>query len=262
MPEPEKVRSMFARIAGRYDLLNRVLSMGIDQRWRKRAVRQAEGVLGPLAGRTVIDVCCGTGDSTQVAERAGARVIGIDFTYEMLAAGHGKFSGGEGRGQAMLCHGDGMRLPLPTGRADLATVSFGIRNVADRMDGLREMARVVRPGGLVQVLEFSNPKGRLMGGLYRTYFTRVLPRIGGWVSGDREAYRYLPDTVLAWPSPEAFLAEFEGIGLEDCGFEPLTGGIASLHWGRVPASSPGSRSASDSGPTLGNESGVAPSAEQ
>ena len=132
--------------------------------------------------------------------------------------------------------GDALRLPLPDASADVATVAFGIRNVADRVEGLREMKRVLRPGGKLIVLEFTQPPGRVFGGLYRFYFTQVLPKLGGVVSGDSDAYSYLPRTVLAWPDPAAFQREFEDVGLEDCGYELLTRGIleAAQRAGRVP----------------------------
>ncbi|MCA8981102.1 MAG: bifunctional demethylmenaquinone methyltransferase/2-methoxy-6-polyprenyl-1,4-benzoquinol methylase UbiE [Planctomycetes bacterium] len=227
MPEPTQVRSMFSRIAGSYDLLNRSLSMGIDQRWRRRAALLAE----PVAGRDVVDVCCGTGDLAALFAERGARVVGVDFTPEMLERAVPK---GRKAGRAVFVHGDALRLPLPDASADVATVAFGIRNVADRVEGLREMKRVLRPGGKLIVLEFTQPPGRVFGGLYRFYFTQVLPKLGGVVSGDSDAYSYLPRTVLAWPDPAAFQREFEDVGLEDCGYELLTRGIACLHFGRVP----------------------------
>ncbi|MCP3914440.1 MAG: ubiquinone/menaquinone biosynthesis methyltransferase [bacterium] len=219
---------MFARIAGSYDLLNRTLSLGIDQRWRKRALRQA----GDVRGRTVVDVCCGTGDLSALFARAGARVVGLDFTREMLMRSPRKLK--DGYGPALFSHADALRLPLADDVADVASVAFGIRNVADRARGIAELARVVKPGGQVLVLEFTTPRRGPFGAVYRTYFTRVLPRVGRLVSKDSGAYEYLPRTVLAWPDPEAFQAEMEAAGLIDCGFERLTQGIACLHWGRVP----------------------------
>jgi demethylmenaquinone methyltransferase / 2-methoxy-6-polyprenyl-1,4-benzoquinol methylase len=218
---------MFARIAGRYDLLNRVLSLGVDRRWRRVALRAA----GSLEGRTFVDACCGTGDLGADFARAGARVVGVDFTPEMLRFARPKL----GRaGAGLVVHGDALRLPLRSRAADVAGVAFGVRNLADPGAGLAELARVVRPGGRVLVLEFSTPRSRLFGALYRAYFTGLLPWIGGIVSGDREAYRYLPRTVLAWPSPAAFQQMMERAGLERCGFRLLSGGIACLHWGSVP----------------------------
>jgi demethylmenaquinone methyltransferase/2-methoxy-6-polyprenyl-1,4-benzoquinol methylase len=226
MSDPRAVRAMFARISGRYDLLNRLLSAGIDRRWRAALVRH----LGDLRGRVVLDACCGTGDLALACARAGARVVGVDFTPEMLARARQKAHGT----RAAFALADALRLPLADGCADAAAVAFGIRNVADRGRGMRELARVVRPGGAVAVLEFSLPRGHVLGALYRLYFTRILPRVGAWISGDRAAYRYLPDTVLTWPSPEELRGEMERAGLEQCGFARLTGGIACLSFGRVP----------------------------
>lgn len=226
MSDPAAVQAMFARIARRYDLLNRCLSLGIDQRWRRALVRR----LGDVRGRFLVDVCCGTGDLAFALERAGARVLGVDFTLPMLNRARAKGAGGRARFVA----GDALRLPLADRRADGATIAFGLRNLADRRGGLAELARVVRPGGAVMVLEFSLPRGRLLGALYRQYFTRVLPRVGGWISGDPAAYRYLPDTVLAWPAPEELQREMEALGLERCGFRRLSGGIACLSFGHVP----------------------------
>jgi demethylmenaquinone methyltransferase/2-methoxy-6-polyprenyl-1,4-benzoquinol methylase len=227
MSDPRAVRAMFARIARRYDALNRLLSAGIDRRWRRALVRR----MGDVRGCVLLDSCCGTGDLALALERAGARVVGVDFTPEMLVLARRK---GAQRRTAFVA-GDALRLPLADASTDGAAIAFGIRNVADRVRGMQELARVVRPGGSVILLEFSMPRGRIAGALYRFYFTRVLPRIGALVSGDREAYRYLPETVLAWPSPDALQAEMEGIGLERCGYRLLSGGIACLSWGSVRA---------------------------
>jgi demethylmenaquinone methyltransferase/2-methoxy-6-polyprenyl-1,4-benzoquinol methylase len=226
MSDPRAVRAMFARIARRYDFLNRLLSVGIDRRWRAALVQH----LGDLQGRTMLDSCCGTGDLAFALERGGARVLGVDFTPEMLGRARAKGAGFRARFVA----GDALRLPLRSGAVDGAAIAFGIRNVAERRSGLAELRRVVRPGGVVVILEFSLPSGRILGWLYRQYFTRVLPRLGGWISGDPAAYRYLPDTVLAWPSPSELQSEMQALGLADCGFRRLSGGIACLSYGRVP----------------------------
>lgn len=228
---------MFGRIAGRYDLLNRVLSAGIDQRWRRFTVRHASEGLGGLEGQSGVDFCCGTGDLALAFRAAGATVMGFDFTPEMVPLARDKGEAGPQPGPLFL-RGDAMAAPAATNSVDFTSVSFGIRNVADRRGCLAEMARVVRPGGLVLVLEFTMPPGFLLGALYRTYFTKVLPLVGRLVSKDDDAYSYLPRTVLAWPDPETFQAEFEGTGLVDCGFRRLTRGIACLHWGRVPEGEP------------------------
>ena len=227
MPEANQVRSMFARIAGSYDFLNHALSLGIDRRWRRRVVARA----GELASGVVIDACCGTGDLSLEFAGRGATVIGVDFTPQMLARALPK-----ARGQALpalFVHGDALHLPVEDGAADLSCVAFGLRNLADREQGLREMARVVRPGGRVFVLEFTQPPGAIFGALYRFYFTRFLPFFGNLVSRDDDAYSYLARTVMGWPSPALLEREMEGVGLTGCDHELLTRGIACLHWGTV-----------------------------
>ncbi len=224
---------MFARIAGSYDLLNHILSLGIDRRWRKRVVALA----AERAGGTVVDACCGTGDLGLEFTRQGAHVVGVDFTPEMLEKALPKR---DKRGvNAVFLHGDALRLPVASEVADVSCVAFGIRNVADRGRGLEELRRVVKPGGRVFVLEFSHPPGALFGALYRLYFTKLLPGFGNLVSRDNDAYSYLARTVLAWPKPPELLEEMEQVGLEDCGFELLTCGIACLHWGTRPAACDG-----------------------
>ena len=220
---------MFAGIAGRYDLANRVLSAGVDRSWRRKVMAAAGR---PAAGATVIDVACGTGDLALVLGQEGARVIGVDFTFEMVALAPSK----ERRpaGPMAWVQGDGLELPVADDCADAATIAFGLRNVADRRRCIREMARVVRPGGRVLVLEFSMPKQDAFGRLYRAYLEHVLPRIGGALSGDRAAYDYLDDTVQGWPAPERLVAEMEEDGLVDCGFDRLWRGIACIHRGVVP----------------------------
>jgi len=229
MPEPTQVRSMFSRIAGIYDLLNSVLSLGVDRRWRRQAVRRA----GDISRAVVVDVCCGTGDLSVEFARGGAQVIGVDFTREMVARAPGKLNGKDE--SATFVHGDALHLPVPDGACDVASVAFGIRNVADPDVGLRELHRVLRPTGKVLVLEFTTPPGRVLGWLYRIYFTKVLPLIGRILSRDKEAYEYLPRTVLAWPLPDAFQLQMEAAGFTDCGYELLSGGIACLHWGHAGA---------------------------
>jgi len=228
MPDPQAVRSMFARIAPAYDLLNRTLSLGIDQRWRRAAIACA----GEVRGRTVVDSCCGTGDLSLALAARGARVVGVDFTREMVDRARAKAARRAAR--PVFVRGDALRLPLASGSADAATVAFGIRNVADRRRGLDEMRRVVRPGGRVVVLEFGTPRRGVFGALYRLYFTRVLPWLGRRVSGDADAYSYLPRSVLAWPDPETLRREMEELGFTECAFRPLTRGIAFLHWGNAP----------------------------
>ncbi len=217
---------MFARIANNYDLLNRTLSLGIDQRWRRALLRQA----GDVRGKIVVDACCGTGDVAVQFASAGAHVLGVDFTPEMLVIADKKKVDGPKR--PTFAHGDALALPVGNGVADACTVAFGIRNVADRRACLREMKRVVRPGGQVLVLEFTMPPGPVLGRLYRFYFLRILPNVGRLVSKDEDAYSYLPRTVMAWPNPAEFQREMGEEGLVDCGHRLLSRGIACLHWGR------------------------------
>jgi demethylmenaquinone methyltransferase/2-methoxy-6-polyprenyl-1,4-benzoquinol methylase len=223
-----RTREMFGRIAGTYDLLNRTLSLGIDQRWRRALLERA----GNVRGKTVVDACCGTGDVALQFAKAGARVVGVDFTPQMLARAQSK--GAARLHGPMWAHGDALHLPVRDGVADVCTVAFGIRNVTDRMACLREMTRVVRPGGQVLVLEFTMPPGAILGPMYRTYFLRLLPAIGRAISKDSDAYAYLPRTVLAWPAPDVLEREMESVGLVDCGHRLLTRGIACLHWGMRP----------------------------
>jgi demethylmenaquinone methyltransferase/2-methoxy-6-polyprenyl-1,4-benzoquinol methylase len=231
MPDPREVRSMFARIAPRYDLLNRVLSAGIDQRWRRKLVARA----GDVRGRLVLDLCCGTGDVAFAFARAGARVVALDFTHEMLRHARGKDRGrGLERAPVVFASGDALCIPARDASVDVCSVAFGIRNVADPARALSEMRRVLRPGGLALVLEFSMPQGAVLSRAYRAYFTRCLPMLGALVSRDGDAYRYLPRTVMAWPKPDEFELEMERAGFGALGHAPLSRGIAHLHWGSAP----------------------------
>lgn len=227
-PEKASVRSMFDRIAPRYDLLNRLLSAGTDVRWRNAA---ADLLALPKGGR-VLDLCTGTADLLiEVLRRdPAARGLGIDLSTQMLVRGLPKLGAAGQAPRAALASGDAERLPVATGQFDGATVAFGIRNVGDIPAALGEMHRVLRPGGAVVILEFSNPPG-LLGALYRLYFGRVLPRIGGLVSGDRSAYAYLPASVERFPDPAAFAALMEKAGFEVGPPAKLTLGIAYLYRG-------------------------------
>lgn len=225
MPDPQAVRSMFAGIAGRYDLANRVLSGGVDKRWRKRVVRQAGG---DLTGKRVLDVACGTGDLAAVLEKAGAEVVGVDFTLPMLERAPQKTR------TVLWVQGDALALPVADASFDVATIAFGLRNVADRRAAFREMLRVLRPGGRLLVLEFGMPDQDAFGRIYKTYLTHMLPRIGGALSGDRAAYTYLDDTVQGWPDADTLEKEMGEDGFVSCTHERLWRGIACLHVGERP----------------------------
>ena len=230
-PEKAAVRSMFDRIAPRYDLLNRLLSAGTDVRWRRRAVDFLE-LTPPLR---VLDLCTGTADLLLEAVSRDPRNtgLGVDLAQGMLARGVRKLERRGYAARARLVGGDGERLPVRSASFDAALVGFGIRNIGDPQRALVEVHRALRPGGRFVVLEFSMPQG-LLGRLYRTYFTVLLPRIGRLVSGDGSAYAYLPASVQAFPSPQAFAALMEQAGFASVRMQPLTFGIACLHRGEKP----------------------------
>jgi demethylmenaquinone methyltransferase/2-methoxy-6-polyprenyl-1,4-benzoquinol methylase len=227
-PEKAAVRSMFDRIAPRYDLLNRVLSAGTDVRWRRRAVR----FLDPGPDARVLDLCTGTADLLiEALVRGGGRSgVGLDLSPRMLKRGAEKLARRGLDSRSALVVGDVETLPLRESLFDGALVAFGIRNVGEPVRAMREVRRVLRPGGRFVVLEFSMPGGPL-GAAYRLYFRRVLPRLGGLVSGDGSAYAYLPASVVRFPSPREFASLMEEAGFTDVGWRLLTGGIACLHRG-------------------------------
>jgi demethylmenaquinone methyltransferase/2-methoxy-6-polyprenyl-1,4-benzoquinol methylase len=223
--EPARIRAMFDAVAPRYDLLNRLLSAGIDVRWRRRAIRALD--LRP--GNLLLDLCTGTGDLGYEALRQvpGVRVVGTDLARNMLVRGRKK---GEGRKNGpRFVQGDVLELPLPDASADGVSVGFGIRNVASLERAILETARVLRPGGRFVVLEFTLPPQPLLRALYRAYFHRVLPRVGGWISGRPDAYTYLPDSVERFPRPEALARRMREAGFADVTWTLLSGGIAALH---------------------------------
>ncbi|HVF66420.1 MAG TPA: bifunctional demethylmenaquinone methyltransferase/2-methoxy-6-polyprenyl-1,4-benzoquinol methylase UbiE [Pyrinomonadaceae bacterium] len=223
-----RVRAMFSGIARRYDLLNHLLSGNIDKRWRRRTARALESSL--TEGALVLDVACGTGDLSLVLAEAGAvRVVGLDFCRPMLEIARRKAEGGA---RAIpFVEGDALRLPFADETFDAATIAFGLRNLAGVADGLRELRRILKPGGRLAVLEFSSPVVPGFRALFRFYFTRVLPRIGGLVSGSRGAYEYLPDSVTRFPDQKRLAELMRAEGFEGVEYSNLTGGIAALHTG-------------------------------
>jgi demethylmenaquinone methyltransferase/2-methoxy-6-polyprenyl-1,4-benzoquinol methylase len=231
-PERAAVRSMFDRIARRYDLLNRLLSAGTDVRWRRACV----DLLEPARPARVVDLATGTADLLVEAlgRDAGRRGVGVDLSEQMLRRGAAKLRRRGLDARARLIAGDVEALPLPSASFDAATIGFGIRNVGDPAAALAEVRRVLRPGGRLVVLEFSLPPG-WRGALYRRYFRGILPRIGALVSGDAAAYSYLPASVERFPAPEAFAALMERAGFTAVSWRLLTGGIACLHRGEAPA---------------------------
>ena len=228
---------MFAGIAKRYDLLNHTLSGGVDALWRRKTVRTGlEGWANVNNPPRVLDVCSGTGDLAFAFAGKGCSVVGADFCPEMLYLGERKRRKSAVGGRVRLVGADALRLPFPSHEFDLASVAFGIRNVADPVAGLTELVRVVRPGGRILILEFSRPKAPVVGPLYLWYFRRILPRIGRLLSGVRSeehAYNYLPDSVMKFPDREDFVRLMQRAGLEECRYELLSLGIAALYVGRV-----------------------------
>jgi demethylmenaquinone methyltransferase/2-methoxy-6-polyprenyl-1,4-benzoquinol methylase len=215
---------MFDAIAPRYDLLNHVLSAGIDRRWRKHAIASLH-----LTGReTLIDVCTGTADVALEARNA-ARVVGVDFAGAMLALGLRKVRDAGSAGRILLVRGDAMRIPVRDRSADAATVAFGIRNVQRPEVACVEMARVLRPGGRLAILEFGVPRIPCVNAIYSWYFTRVLPAIGRMISGHAAAYSYLPASVGSFPPPAEFMTLLRQAGFAEVRAVPLTLGIVYLY---------------------------------
>ena len=224
-----RVREMFARIAKRYDLLNHLLSGNVDKRWRRIVAKRVREKLSSSSS-LILDVACGTGDlSLTLFENTGARVVGTDFCRPMLEIAAGKTSD-----RIPLIEGDALDLPFRDGAFEVVTIAFGLRNLASVEGGLAELRRVLKPGGWVAVLEFSRPANAMMRPLFGLYFTRVLPLMGGLVSGSRMAYSYLPASVQKFPDQEQLSLLMQRAGFEQVQFENLTGGIAALHMGKRP----------------------------
>jgi demethylmenaquinone methyltransferase/2-methoxy-6-polyprenyl-1,4-benzoquinol methylase len=231
---PDRIAGMFDAIAPRYDLLNRLLSCGIDRWWRKRAIDSLA-----LTGREVlVDVATGTGDVAleACAPRRGqaraARVVGVDFARAMLVLGVGKVQAAGESGRIVLVHGDAMRLPVAGASADAVTIAFGIRNVHTASVACAEMARVLKPGGRLAILEFGVPRVPGLRGVYQWYFRAVLPRVGRLVSGHTGAYSYLPASVGTFTPPAEFTRMLEAAGFESVHADPLTIGIVYLYTAR------------------------------
>lgn len=227
------VRGMFGRVARRYDLLNHLLSFQIDRYWRARTVRRVRPILR-RPGARVVDLCCGTGDLLLALESArGALVYGSDFCHPMLAEAQRKIARKHAR--AVLFEADALCLPLADRSLDLVTVAFGFRNFANYRKGLLELRRVLRPGGVLAILEFSSPPNPIFRSLYEWYSRHILPRLGGAISGASDAYAYLPESVRKFPAAPELAAEMRAAGFTAVEFEHLTFGIAALHIGTVGA---------------------------
>ena len=226
------VREMFSGIAKRYDLLNHLLSLNIDKGWRRKVSGELRDVLD-RKDAVVLDVACGTGDlSIELRRNSSAGIIGTDFCRPMLTVARSKPSGGIT--PIPYVEGDALRLPFADNSFDAVTIAFGLRNLASVADGLAELFRIIKPDGRLAVLEFSAPVVPGFGKLFNFYFSHILPRIGGAVSGSRGAYEYLPDSVSKFPDQKRLVAMMESTGFGAVKFRNLTGGIAALHIGTKP----------------------------
>lgn len=218
---------MFDEIAPRYDFLNHALSMNVDRLWWRRTARTFLHIL-ERENASVLDLCAGTGDMSVALRAAGPkpRILALDFSHRMLEHGRQKFSARS----IQPLEADALHLPLPDSSMDLVVSAFGFRNLANYDAGLREILRVLKPGGEFGILDFSEPGG-LLGRLYGVYFRHVLPRIGTWISGVRGPYEYLPASVSKFPAPEEMINRMEATGLQNVSWTKYTFGIAGLYRG-------------------------------
>src|SRR5467141_1513250 len=230
-----KVREMFTRIAPRYDLLNHLLSLQLDRLWRARAAKRLRPILS-RPDALVLDLCCGTGDLAFSLARSGnARIVGADFAHTMLVRAKEKSAAlvasasGNSPMALSLFEADAMGLPFADKSFDLVTTAFGFRNLSNYEAGLREIQRVLKPGGTIAILEFTEPPEGLLGDLYRWYFCKVLPKIGGLISGDQAAYKYLPKSVARFFRPPELAALMSAVGFHSVDYCVWTLGTVALH---------------------------------
>lgn len=217
--DPRDVARMFDAVAAKYDLTNTVLSLGQDRQWRKRVL----ATVAPQPGETILDLAAGTGTSSVPFAQCGANVVPCDFSIGMLEVGK------QAHPQLPFTAGDGMRLPFADGSFDAVTISFGLRNIHDPIEGLRELHRVTRPGGRIVVCEFSTPTWRPFELLYTNYLMKALPAVARRVSSNPESYVYLAESIRAWPDQRALAIRMAEAGWGRVEWRNLTGGIVALH---------------------------------
>lgn len=230
------VANMFGRIAPGYDAANRVLSLGVDTLWRRRLIKGVEDAFLPGTDRLVLDLAAGTLDVSLALVRSipGTQVIAVDFCLPMLLAGKKKLerAGYYEQAHIDIAAGNGLCLPLPNESVDAVTVSFGLRNMVPREEAISEAFRVLKKGGVFHILEFGSAKGRIFGGLYNFYLTKVLPFIGGFIAKDRQAYTYLANTITNFPKAPVLGKELTEAGFTDAAWHKLWCGIVYLHTAR------------------------------
>lgn len=221
----QRVREMFTRIAPRYDLLNHLLSVQMDRLWRARVAKEMRPILD-RPDALVLDVCCGTGDlAFALGHNAKARILGADFSHTMLVRARAK----NGVGPFAFLEADALRLPFADSSFDLITTAFGFRNLTNYEEGLREMFRLLKRGGTLGILEFAEPRPGVLGDMYRFYTRKVLPKIGGLVSGDAAAYEYLPKSVARFFRPEELASLMKRVGYAPVRYQLMTLGSVALH---------------------------------
>jgi demethylmenaquinone methyltransferase/2-methoxy-6-polyprenyl-1,4-benzoquinol methylase len=230
-----QVREMFTQIAPSYDALNHILSLQLDRLWRARTAKRLRPIL-QRQDALVLDLCCGTGDLALALRKSGkARIIGADFAHTMLVRARAKSTVGRSHSgmpappPLPFAEADALRLPFEDSSFDLVTSAFGFRNLANYEAGLREVHRVLKPGGTIAILEFTEPPDNLLGNLYRWYFCRILPRIGAWLSGDPTAYSYLPKSVARFFRPPELASLMSAVGYESVAYKVWTFGTVALH---------------------------------
>jgi demethylmenaquinone methyltransferase/2-methoxy-6-polyprenyl-1,4-benzoquinol methylase len=232
-PDSHRVKQMFAGIAHRYDFLNHFLSVSIDRNWRKIAVDKIRELAMPSSGSSFLDVCSGTGDVAIALHRAfGNKVIAADFCHPMLTRANTKIVAAGIARHVQSIEADTLSLPFRDHTFDVVTIAFGLRNLEDPALGLAEIHRLLRQGGLAVILEFSQPVVPVFRQVFGFYFRHILPGVGAAISGNADAYRYLPDSVAKFPGQEELMRFMKTAGFQNVGYRNLTMGIAALHWGQ------------------------------